>query len=331
MRLVGIETSCDDTAIAAYHGDQRTLLCSLVETLPATHASFGGIVPELASRDHSRSILPVFNKLLKRVNWSIDMLEAIAYTQGPGLAGSLLVGCGFAKTLGLSLSIPTIGVHHIEGHIAAPFLSHPTVFPCVALLVSGGHTQLYLIKDWFDYQLIGQSRDDAAGEAFDKCAKLLGLGYPGGKALAELAQEGDSKRFTLPRPMKNEGLDFSFSGLKTAVLYKVRELEKNAQLDRQTRCDMAASVEQAIVDLLVCKSLRALQQTSTQQLIVSGGVSANAHLRRSMQEHCANICYPELEFCTDNAAMIALAGHQRLQAGYADNELAITPQPRWVL
>ena len=331
MRVIGIETSCDDTAIAAYQGDEHKLLCSLVETLPATHADFGGIVPELASRDHSKSILNVFSKLLKKVNWSIDMIEAIAYTKGPGLAGSLLVGCGFAKTLGLSLSIPTIGVHHIEGHIAAPFLCNPDTFPCVALLVSGGHTQLYLINGWFDYQLIGQSRDDAAGEAFDKCAKLLGLGYPGGRALAELAKEGDASHFNLPRPMKNEGLDFSFSGLKTAVLYKIRELEENNQLDRQTRCDMAASVEQSIIDLLTCKAVRAMQQTSVHKLIVSGGVSANELLRESIQQHCRDVCYPELEYCTDNGAMIALAGYKRLKAGYADNDLAITPSPRWVL
>ena len=331
MLVLGIETSCDETGIALYH-TERGLLGHALHTQVAMHADYGGVVPELASRDHIRRVLPLTARVLREANCRLGDLNAVAYTQGPGLAGALMVGASIGTSLAYSLNIPAIGVHHLEGHLLSPLLSDPTPnFPFIALLVSGGHTQLMRVKDIGQYELLGESLDDAAGEAFDKSAKLLGLGYPGGPALAKLADSGNAARFNLPRPMINSGdLNFSFSGLKTAVLTVV----KREVLDDQGRADLAASTQAAIVDVLAEKSLRALRVTGAKRLVVAGGVGANQRLRerltREATEKNLEVFYPKLEFCTDNGAMIALAGALRLKAG-AVGSLAFAVKPRWDL
>ncbi len=331
MLVLGIETSCDETGIALYD-TACGLLSHALHTQVAMHADYGGVVPELASRDHIRRVLPLTQRVLQEAKTTLKELNAIAYTQGPGLAGALMVGASIGASLAYSLGIPAIGVHHLEGHLLSPLLSDPAPsFPFIALLVSGGHTQLMQVSDIGQYVLLGETVDDAAGEAFDKSAKLLGLGYPGGPALAKLAVSGNAERFKLPRPMVNSGdLNFSFSGLKTAVL----TVTKKEPLDDQGRADLAASTQAAIVDVLVEKSLQALSATKTKRLVVAGGVGANQRLRerltRAATEKNLEVFYPAFEFCTDNGAMIALAGALRFQAG-AIGSLSFGVKPRWDL
>jgi len=331
MLVLGIETSCDDTGVAVYDS-AAGLLSHALHSQICMHADFGGVVPELASRDHIRRVLPLIHQVLSESGRSLSDLGGIAYTQGPGLAGALLVGASIASALAYARGIPAIGVHHLEGHLLSPLLSgDPPRLPFVALLASGGHTQLMRVDDIGHYALLGETLDDAAGEAFDKIAQLLGLGYPGGPAVARLAERGDSSRFKLPRPMLNSpDLHFSFSGLKTSVLTALRQ----GSGDAQTRADLAAGAQAAIVDVLVAKSLAALDLTGVRELVVAGGVGANARLRARL---CAEadaqgfaVRYPELRFCTDNGAMIAFAGALRLQrAPRAD--LRFTVRPRWDL
>lgn len=331
MRVLGIETSCDETGIAIYDSKDGLLAHSLHSQVDI-HAQFGGVVPELASRDHIRKTIPLITDVLQQVGMTGKDLNGIAYTKGPGLVGALLVGATLGQTLGFSWQLPTVGVHHLEGHILAPFLEpDPPSFPFLALLVSGGHTELIRVERFGHYQIIGDTLDDAAGEAFDKTAKLLGLGYPGGAALAKLAEQGDSSRFDFPRPMVDRpGLDFSFSGLKTFALNTV---EKNAD-DEQTRADVARAFQDAVVDTLVIKCKRALKQTGFRRLVVAGGVGANRALRKDLSNLCAKmhvkLHFPRHEFCTDNGAMIAYAGCQRLLAGYRDG-LNVEVFPRWPL
>ncbi len=345
MLILGIETSCDESGIALYHSE-RGLLAHALHTQMAMHEEYGGVVPELASRDHIRRVLPLIREVMHRAGTSFADIGAIAYTQGPGLAGALLVGTSIASALAFTLGIPAVGVHHLEGHLLSPLLaSRPPQFPFVALLVSGGHTQLMRVAAVGEYELLGETVDDAAGEAFDKTATLLGLGYPGGPALAQLAEEGRRDRYKLPRPMLEQmhrtgNLDFSFSGLKTAVLLLAR---KEAG-DVAARADIAASFQEAIVDVLVAKSLYALERTGLIQLVVAGGVGANRRLRerldRTAAERGCAVFYPEFEFCTDNGAMIALAGALRLGAvagagsranAVAESGYAFTVKPRWDL
>lgn len=314
MLVLGLETSCDETGVALYH-TERGLLAHALYSQVAMHSEYGGVVPELASRDHIRRLMPLVRDVLKKAGCGLHDLNAISYTQGPGLAGALLVGASFGTALGFSLGIPAIGVHHMEGHLLSPFLSEPAPgFPFVALLVSGGHTQLMQVNAFGDYRLLGETVDDAAGEAFDKTAKLLGLGYPGGPALSELALGGSPRRFKLPRPMLRSGdLNFSFSGLKTAVAL----LATRQKPDPQTRADIALAFQEAIVEVLAEKSLAALAQTGLKQLVVAGGVGANRQLREALAERSKptgiKVYYPRLEFCTDNGAMIAYAGAMRLE------------------
>ncbi len=316
MRVLGIETSCDETGIALYcteHG----LLGQALHSQTAMHERYGGVVPELASRDHIRRVLPLTEQVLSQAGVTTAAIDAIAYTEGPGLAGALLVGAGVGASMAFALGVPAIGVHHLEGHLLSPLLSaDPPDFPFVALLVSGGHTQLMDVAGVGRYALLGDTLDDAAGEAFDKSAQLLGLGYPGGPAIAQLAASGHAGRYRLPRPMLHSGdLDFSFSGLKTAVLTAVRR----GLPDAQARADLAAEVEAAIVEVLVAKSLRALRDTGRTRLVVAGGVSANRRLREQLAAASApggaRVYFPELALCSDNGAMIAFAGALRLQAG----------------
>ena len=331
MLVLGIETSCDETGIALYH-TEHGLLGHVLHSQVAMHADYGGVVPELASRDHIRRVLPLTQRVLREANVTLQNIDAIAYTQGPGLAGALMVGASVGAALAYSLNIPAIGVHHLEGHLLSPLLSDPAPsFPFIALLVSGGHTQLMRVKNIGEYELLGESVDDAAGEAFDKSAKLLGLGYPGGPALAKLAASGNATRFNLPRPMLHSGdLNFSFSGLKTAVL----TVTKREVLDEQGRADLAASTQAAIVDVLAEKSLRALGVTGAKRLVVAGGVGANQRLRERLTRDAVaknlEVFYPKLEFCTDNGAMIALAGALRLQTGSVGSK-AFGVRPRWDL
>ncbi len=335
MLVLGIETSCDESGIALFD-TRRGLLGHALHSQVAMHADYGGVVPELASRDHIRRVLPLTRKVLAEAHCKLGDIDAIAYTAGPGLAGALLVGASIAHGLGYALDRPVLGVHHLEGHLLSPLLSTPApTFPFVALLVSGGHSQLMRVAGVGDYELLGETLDDAAGEAFDKTAKLLDLGYPGGPALAKLAERGRPGRFKLPRPMLASGdLNFSFSGLKTAVL----TLARQQPLDAQARADLAAEFQAAIVDVLVGKSLSALKETMLRQLVVAGGVGANRLLRERLSASAGrknfSVFYPELEFCTDNGAMIALAGALRLQ-----HALPLTPhashvfsvRPRWEL
>ncbi len=328
MRVLGLETSCDETAAAVYDGAQG-LLAHEVYSQVALHEEFGGVVPELASRDHLRKLAPLVQRVVTAAGGSTTV-EGIAYTRGPGLAGALLVGAAFARSLAYAWRVPCIGVHHMEGHLLAPMLEHsPPEFPFLALLVSGGHTLLADVQGVGRYEVLGSSLDDAAGEAFDKTAKLLGLGYPGGPRLARLAESGRPGVFRFPRPLtERPGLDFSFSGLKTAVVVALRDRE----LDDQTRADAARGFEEAVVDTLVIKAERALDETGSQTLVVAGGVGANRRLRARMlamgERRGVRVVYPRSEFCTDNAAMIALLGQLRLAAGeHAD--LAITARARW--
>lgn len=335
MIVLGIETSCDETGIGLYdtkHGLLNHTLYSQTEM----HSDYGGVVPELASRDHIRRVLPLIKQTLSATKHNLQNLDAIAYTQGPGLAGALLVGASIGTALGFALKIPTLGIHHLEGHLLSPLLSTPSPdFPFVALLVSGGHTQLMEVRGVGLYRLLGETVDDAAGEAFDKTAKLLGLGYPGGPALSKLAEQGRPGRFKLPRPMLHSGdLNFSFSGLKTAVL----TLTKKNKITQQTCADIALAFQDAAVDVLTEKSLAALKQTGLDQLVVAGGVGANRQLRNKLSEQVelsgSTVFFPELEFCTDNGAMIAFAGAMRLQASDNSNQQpsnSFTVKARWDL
>jgi N6-L-threonylcarbamoyladenine synthase len=329
MRVLGIETSCDETGVAIYDSEKGLLGHALYSQVDL-HADYGGVVPELASRDHVRKILPLVRELCQQTQSSLRELEAVAYTAGPGLSGALMVGAVFGRTLAWALNIPALGVHHMEGHLLAPLLETPAPqFPFVALLVSGGHTQLMAVRGIGQYEVLGESIDDAAGEAFDKVAKMLQLGYPGGPAVAKLAEQGDALRFDFPRPMLDRpGLDFSFSGLKTSVLTALNQTEDYAQ----KKADIAASFQAAAVDTLTRKCLRALTQTGFKQLVVAGGVSANKHLRATLADALAaknaKVFYPALPFCTDNGAMIAFAGCQRLLAGESQG-MGIDVKPRW--
>ncbi len=333
MKLIlGIESSCDETGIALYH-TERGLLAHTLHSQIALHNEYGGVVPELASRDHVRYALPLIRSALQKASCSLNDVDTIAYTQGPGLSGALLVGASVASALAYTLDVPTIGVHHLEGHLLSPLLSDPAPqFPFVALLVSGGHTQLMRVDGVGHYELLGESIDDAAGEAFDKSAKLLGLEYPGGALLSRLAQRGTPGRFKLPRPMLHSGdLDFSFSGLKTAVL----TLSQQNELDEQTRADIAHAAQEAIVDVLAQKALTALGQTGLDQLVIAGGVGANQALRNRLHKDISKrggtVFYPDLEFCTDNGAMIAFAGAMRLQHQDAQHGYRFNVKPRWDL
>ena len=315
MLVLGVESSCDETGIALYDTD-RGLLAHALYSQVEMHAEYGGVVPELASRDHIRRVIPLTELTLKDANKTLQEIDAIAYTQGPGLSGALLVGTSFAESLAFSLKIPTISVHHLEGHLLAPLLeNNPPEFPFVALLVSGGHSQIMRVDGVGEYLLLGDTLDDAAGEAFDKTAKLLGLGYPGGPALAKIAEHGKS-RFKLPRPLLNSGdLNFSFSGLKTAVLMLVN---KHQPLDDVTKADIAWEFQEAVTELLTTKCMSALRESGLDSLVVSGGVGANAKLREKLnaatQRKMCKVSYPRLEFCTDNGAMIAFAGAMRLKS-----------------
>ena len=340
LLVLGIESSCDETGVALVRtreGQVPELLAHALHTQIAMHADYGGVVPELASRDHIRRIIPLANQALAQAGQALAAIDVVAYTRGPGLAGALLVGAGVACALGAALRKPVLGVHHLEGHLLSPFLSaDPPEFPFVALLVSGGHTQLMRVDGVGQYELLGETIDDAAGEAFDKSAKLLGLGYPGGPALARLADFGDATSFKLPRPLLHSGdLDFSFAGLKTAVLTQARKFEGSPC--EQQRADLAASTQAAIVEVLVKKSLKALAQTGLNRLVVAGGVGANAALREQLNAACAargaRVHYPELALCTDNGAMIALAAAMRLQAGVEapNRDYAFDVKPRWPL
>ncbi len=328
MRVLGLETSCDETAVAVYDG-AAGLLAHEVYSQVALHEEFGGVVPELASRDHLRKLAPLVEQVLAQVGGAAT-IGGVAYTSGPGLVGALLVGAAFARSLAYAWSVPCIGVHHMEGHLLAPLLeSEPPEFPFVALLVSGGHTLLARVAGVGEYEILGSSLDDAAGEAFDKTAKLLGLGYPGGPRLAALAESGRPGTFRFPRPLtERPGLDFSFSGLKTAVVVALR----NRELDPQTCADAAREFEDAVVDTLLIKAERALDATDSKTLVVAGGVAANRRLRAAMlamgQSRAVRVVYPRREFCTDNAAMIALLGHLRLVAGESE-DLSIRARARW--
>ena len=336
MLILGIESSCDETGVALYNTNgEGALLSHALHSQILMHREYGGVVPELASRDHIRRTVPLLRKVLADSGHTLKQLDAIAYTQGPGLAGALLVGAAFAEGLASGLGIPSIPVHHLEGHLLSPLLSRrPPRFPFIALLVSGGHSQLMSVTGVGEYRLLGETLDDAAGEAFDKTAKLLGLPYPGGPALAEMAERGHADAVKLPRPMLHSGdLSFSFSGLKTAVLTKVREI---GQPDEQQCADIARGFQDAIVEVLVKKSLRAVKDSGLNQLVVAGGVGANRELRRQLDARAAkakiSVFYPELEFCTDNGAMIALAGALRLQSGTAGKTAgAFAVRPRWPL
>jgi N6-L-threonylcarbamoyladenine synthase len=331
MLVLGIESSCDETGIALYDS-VKGLIGHTLHSQIELHSFYGGVVPELASRDHIKYIIPLIDKLLKNNSISISSIDSISYTAGPGLSGALLVGSTLAEALAYSLNIPSIPVHHLEGHLLAPMLEEDKPsFPFLALLVSGGHTQLIDVQDIGQYTILGDTLDDAAGEAFDKTAKLLGLGYPGGAALSELANKGIAK-FELPRPLINtHGLNFSFSGLKTAVLTLVKKQKK---LTSSVKADIAFAFQESITDVLVKKSLKALKQTGYKNIVVSGGVGANKRLREKLKLHSKNenfkAFFPKLEFCTDNGAMIALAGALRAHLS-SKNNYKFSVQPRWKL
>jgi N6-L-threonylcarbamoyladenine synthase len=331
MRILGIETSCDETAAAVYDSEKGLLGHAVYSQ--ETHAAYGGVVPELASRDHVRKVIPLIEQALSDAKTSRAEIDGIAYTAGPGLAGALLVGACVGRTIGYAWNVPAIAVHHMEGHLLAPMLEpHPPAFPFVALLVSGGHTQLIKVAKMGDYEILGESVDDAVGEAFDKTAKILGLGYPGGAALAQLAEQGDPKRFHFPRPMIDRpGLDFSFSGLKT---FAANTVTSCAPLAEQTKADIARAFQDAVVETLLVKCRRALRLTGWTTLVVAGGVGANRALRAGLQAMVATensqVYFPRHEFCTDNAAMIAYVGCQHLLAGKSSS-LAVQVYPRWPL
>jgi N6-L-threonylcarbamoyladenine synthase len=352
LLVLGIESSCDETGVALVECEAATgspevprLLAHALYSQIEMHQAFGGVVPELASRDHIRRVLPLAQEVLDAAACTLQDIDVVAYTRGPGLAGALLVGAGVACALGAALARPVLGVHHLEGHLLSPFLSaDPPQFPFIALLVSGGHTQLMRVDGVGRYTLLGESIDDAAGEAFDKSAKLMGLAYPGGPLLARMAEAGNPKAYALPRPLLHSGnLDFSFAGLKTAVLVQSQKMLAAAavarfeDLPRETQCDLAASTQAAIVDVLVKKSMTALKESGLTRLVVAGGVGANRHLRNELNAACAKrhirVHYPELELCTDNGAMIALAAGMRLQSGQqqASMAYAFDVKPRWPL
>ncbi|MFY8117619.1 MAG: tRNA (adenosine(37)-N6)-threonylcarbamoyltransferase complex transferase subunit TsaD [Roseateles sp.] len=344
MKVLGFESSCDETGVALVEvpapgqGGVPRLLAQALHSQIAMHQAYGGVVPELASRDHIRRVLPLTREVLQAANLSLDEVDLIAYTQGPGLAGALLVGAGVAVSLAAALGKPTLGIHHLEGHLLSPFLSADAPeFPFVALLVSGGHTQLMRVDEVGQYEILGETIDDAAGEAFDKSAKLLGLPYPGGPHLSRLAEQGNAAAFDLPRPLLHSGKpDFSFAGLKTAVLTQVKKLGEAPS--EQQRADLAAATQAAIVEVLVKKSLLALKETGLKRLVVAGGVGANRHLREQLNAACAKrgvrVHYPELSLCTDNGAMIAMAAALRLQRGLAEAQPpggGFSVRPRWPL
>ena len=328
MNILGIETSCDETGVALFSTEQG-LLGEALHSQVDLHAVYGGVVPEIASRDHIRRLLPLVRQVLAEAG--VNRPDAIAHTAGPGLVGALMVGAGLAAGLGLAWNCPVIPVHHMEGHLLAPMLEdEPPEFPFLALLVSGGHSMLIAVRALGEYELLGTTLDDAVGEAFDKTAKLLGLGYPGGPALAALAEEGDETAFALPRPMLNRpGHDFSFSGLKTAVMLEVRKAREEDRLDR-VRADIAASFQRAAVDTLVAKSIRAAKAAGLTRIVVAGGVGANKLLRQEMAaQFPGEVFYPRLAYCTDNGAMIAVAGALRLDDAGPIDEIRATP--RWPL
>ena len=331
MLVLGIETSCDETGVALYDGGPGRLLAHAVHSQVAMHEAYGGVVPELASRDHIQRLVPLTRLVLGRAARRMEDLRGIGYTEGPGLAGALLVGASYAHALGKALGIPVLGIHHLEGHLLSPLLSaRRPEFPFVALLVSGGHTQLMRVDGVGQYQLLGETQDDAAGEAFDKTAKLLGLGYPGGPALSALAENGRPGRYSLPRPMLGSGdLDFSFSGLKTAVLTLVKN-DASA-----VHADIARAFVDAVVDVLVAKCTLALQRTGLTRLVIAGGVGANKQLRSALDAEAKkrgfDVFYPEPELCTDNGAMIAFAAAQRLALGEPSSGDSFSVKPRWPL
>lgn len=333
MLVLGLETSCDETGVALYDSTKGLLADALFSQVDL-HRIYGGVVPELASRDHIKRLIPLLNQVLNEAGCEKTAIDAIAYTAGPGLVGALLVGASFAKSLSFAWGIPSVGVHHMEGHLLAPMLEeNPPQFPFVALLVSGGHTQLVKVTGIGRYELLGESVDDAAGEAFDKTAKLLGLNYPGGPEIARLAEQGTAKRFTFPRPMTDRpGLMFSFSGLKTAALNAWQQCKAGGDASEQTKADIALAFQQAVVETLTIKCKRALEQTGLNQLVIAGGVSANKALRSSLETMVkplqGNVFYARPQFCTDNGAMIAYAGCQRLLAGER-SDLAIEVRARW--
>ena len=341
MNILGVESSCDETGVALVRcGDVASvpeLRAHALHSQIDMHQAYGGVVPELASRDHIRRVLPLARKVMADAGARLDDVDVVAFTQGPGLAGALLVGAGVACSLAAALGRPVVGVHHLEGHLLSPFLSaDPPEFPFIALLVSGGHTQLMRVDDVGQYELLGETIDDAAGEAFDKSAKLMGLGYPGGPALARLAEFGDPSTFDLPRPLLHSGnLDFSFAGLKTAVRIQLMKLGTN--VCEQDKAHLAASTQAAITDVLVRKSLAALKETGLKRIVVAGGVGANTRLREQLNAECAKrhvrVHYPELSLCTDNGAMIALAAAMRVQRGIAATSTNYTfnVMPRWPL
>jgi N6-L-threonylcarbamoyladenine synthase len=352
LLVLGIESSCDETGVALVECEAASgspevprLMAHALYSQIEMHQAFGGVVPELASRDHIRRVLPLAQEVLDAAARTLQDIDVVAYTRGPGLAGALLVGAGVACALGAALARPVLGVHHLEGHLLSPFLSaDPPQFPFVALLVSGGHTQLMRVDGVGRYVLLGESIDDAAGEAFDKSAKLMGLAYPGGPLLARMAEEGNPKAYALPRPLLHSGnLDFSFAGLKTAVLVQSQKMLAAGgvahfeALPRAQQCDLAASTQAAIVDVLVRKSVTALKETGLTRLVVAGGVGANRHLRSELNAACARrqirVHYPELHLCTDNGAMIALAAGMRLQSGQQEASMAYAfdVKPRWPL
>ena len=339
MLILGLETSCDETGVALYDSDSGLLAHHLHSQIDM-HAAYGGVVPELASRDHIQRLVPLVRRVIAESGCSLKNIDAIAVTEGPGLGGALLVGTSFAAGLATALQCPVIPIHHLEGHLLSPLLASPRPdFPFVALLVSGGHTQLMAVEGVGRYRLLGETVDDAAGEAFDKTATLLGLGYPGGPALSKRAESGNSRRFPLPRPMLSSGdLDFSFSGLKTAVLTLKTKLANGGKIDERDCADIAASFQAAVVEVLVAKSLSALKTTGMLRLVVSGGVGANRQLREKLSQQAAQrgatVYYPPLDLCTDNGAMIAFAAVLRIQANPGLTDAKVTSfniRPRWPL
>ena len=339
MIVLGFESSCDETGVALVDASGKgvpRLLAHALYSQIDMHQAYGGVVPELASRDHIRRVLPLTHQVMKEAGITLSQVDVVAYTRGPGLAGALLVGAGVACSMAAALDKPAMGVHHLEGHLLSPFLSvDPPEFPFIALLVSGGHTQLMRVDRVGSYEILGETIDDAAGEAFDKSAKLMGLPYPGGPHLSRLAQHGDATAFKLPRPLLHSGnLDFSFSGLKTAVLTQAKKLGDELE---SRKADLAASTQAAIVDVLVKKSMAAIAMTGLNRLVVAGGVGANSLLRKQLNEECRTrairVHYPELHLCTDNGAMIALAAGMRLQAGLEtlQHGYAFDVKPRWGL
>ena len=336
MKILGIETSCDETGVAIFD-EEKGLIANQLYSQIEMHADYGGVVPELASRDHIRKTLPLIDAALKEASLTAKDIDGIAYTAGPGLVGALLVGATIARSLAYAWQVPALGVHHMEGHLLAPMLEdNPPPFPFVALLISGGHTQLVKVDGVGQYELLGESIDDAAGEAFDKTGKLLGLDYPAGVAVSKLAEQGTPNRFIFPRPMTDRpGLDFSFSGLKTFAANTINaNLNAEGKLDEQTRCDIAHAFQQAVVDTIIIKCKRALQQTGYKRLVMAGGVSANKQLRADLAEMMKNlkgeVFYPRPQFCTDNVAMIAYTGFLRLKHG-EHTDLSVSVKPRWAM